>query len=134
MRRLIFVVALLLACVLTYSKEDNLVNKTKLLGGLSPADALEYMKTTRDLVIIEVNKADRKWPVGFNGALWIPYDEIEQRVSEIPAGRPVILHCRRGNVVKIAYKTLSQMNTGIKELSYIAGVPPIDEYNSFKKE
>jgi len=106
-------------------------SKTKLLGGMKPADALAYMKTKKDLVIVEVNAPEWKISHGFTGALWIPYTEMDKRCNEIPAGRPVMLHCGGGIVSVDAYKILIEKRPDIPELAYIAGAPPISEYNSW---
>lgn len=105
--------------------------KTNLLGGLSPEEALEYMKTTENLIIVEVNTAQWKKTTPFTGALWIPHDEMAERYDEIPEGCPVILHCGAGVVSVQAYETLIEKRSDIPELSYIDGVPPIKEYNEW---
>lgn len=107
--------------------------QTHLMGGITPQAALEYMKSTDNLVIIEVNQKQWKKKVPFTGAMWIPYDEIEARCGEIPKDRPVLLHCGQGVVSVPAYDTLKRVRPDIPELSYIAGPPPIDEYNKWKK-
>lgn len=105
--------------------------QTNLLGGLSPEDALEYMKTTENLVIVEVNTAQWKKETPFTGAMWIPHDEMAERYDEIPEGCPVILHCGAGVVSVPAYETLIEKRPDIPELSYIDGAPPIEEYNEW---
>lgn len=111
--------------------EKGARNSTHLLGGLSPEAALDYMKTTKNLVIVEVNTARWKKATPFAGAMWIPHDEMEKRCKEIPSGRPVILHCGLGVVSVPAYETLVRMRPDIPELSYIDGAPMIAEYNEW---
>lgn len=117
------------------SEEDTEVtsneNKTNLLGGLSPEKALECMKNTENLVIVEVNTEQWKKPMPFTGAMWIPHDEMAERYNEIPEGCPVILHCGAGIVSVPAYETLIEKRPDIPELSYIDGAPPIAEYNEW---
>ncbi|MDD3333984.1 MAG: DUF2271 domain-containing protein [Eubacteriales bacterium] len=105
----------------------------RLLGGLSPDEALEYMEHTPDLVIVQVNTAQWKITPGFTGALWIPHDELEERFDEIPVGKPVMLHCGAGVVSVPAYEMLIQKRPDIPELSYIAGSPRaiMEEYNEW---
>lgn len=43
--------------------------QTNLLGRLSPEEALEYMKNTENLVIVEVNTAQWKKETPFTGAI-----------------------------------------------------------------
>lgn len=113
--------------------KEKTVKEQKLLGGLKPEDALEYLKKTPDAVIVQVNTAEWKIEPGFKGALWIPHDEIAQRCDEIPSGRPVILHCGAGVVSVPAYETLIEKRPDIPELGYIAGRPHeiMKEYNEW---
>lgn len=112
-------------------KEDNDMQETKLLGGQTPEDALEYMKNTPDLVIVEVNAPEWKLSTGFTGAMYIPYTEMAERYDEIPEGRPVLLHCGGGIVSVDAYEILQEKRPDIPELSYIAGAPPVRAYNEW---
>lgn len=112
---------------------SNSVDKQQLLGGLEPDKALQYMKSKKNLVIVEVNTAQWKLKNGFQGAMWIPHDEMAERFKEIPKDRPVILHCGRGVVSVPAYKILCANRKDIPEISYIAGVPPVAEYNAWLK-
>jgi rhodanese-related sulfurtransferase len=111
-------------------------NTANWLGGLEPSEALEYMKEHYDerLVIVEVNTDYWKLKNGFCGAMHIPHDEMEQRYNEIPSGVPVILHCGGGIVSVPAYETLSKERKDIPQLSYIAGKPPVSEFNEWLKE
>ncbi|MCM1061977.1 MAG: hypothetical protein NC452_17045 [Eubacterium sp.] len=105
----------------------------KLLGGLDPEAALEYMKNTPNIVIVQVNTAYWKINPGFTGAMWIPHDEMAERYDEIPEGRPVILHCGAEVVSVPAYETLIEKRPDIPELSYVAGSPHaiMEEYNKW---
>ena len=105
----------------------------KKLGGLTPEAALEFLKKNPDAVIVEVNTDYWKLKTGFIGAIHIPHDQMERRYGEIPAGRPVILHCGAGVVSVPAYETLLEKRPDIPVLGYIAGRPPVAEYNEWKK-
>lgn len=108
--------------------------ETKRLGGLTPEEALSYMKKTPNLVIVEVNTDYWKLKTGFIGAMHIPHDQMAARYNEIPCGVPVILHCGAGVVSVPAYETLLEKRPDIPELSYIAGHPPVAEYNAWYRE
>lgn len=106
------------------------------MGGLSPEDALEYMKNTPDLIIVDV--AATRWydEEHFENAINIPIEELndeeeEARYMEIPAGHPVLLHCRRGMIVPGAYERVKELRSDIPEISYIDGNPPFAEYNEW---
>ncbi|MGL5722430.1 MAG: rhodanese-like domain-containing protein [Brevinema sp.] len=105
--------------------------KTNLLGGISPMDALEYMKNTENLIIVEVNNAQWKLATGFEGAMWIPYTEMADRYNEIPANARVLIYCGGGIVSVDAYEILKEKRPDLKELSYIAGAPSIRAYNEW---
>lgn len=112
--------------------EYNEWNKSRRLrGGLTPEEALKYMKTKPDLVIVEVNAPEWKIKTPFVNAIHIPYKEMAKRYDEIPKNRPVMLHCGGGIVSVEAYKTLQEKRPDIPELSYIAGTPPINAFNEW---
>ena len=54
--------------------------------------------------------------------------------NEIPSGVPVILHCGAGVVSGPAYETLMEKRKDIPQLSYIAGHPPVDEFNKWLED
>ena len=115
--------------------EENPITQNA-LGGLSPEDALEYMKNTENLIIIDVATAQRYESQHFEGAVNVPIESIDDDEEkalymEIPAGQPVILHCRLGMIVPGAYNTFMELRPDVPEVSYIAGAPPFDEYNTW---
>lgn len=106
------------------------------MGAVTPDAALSYMKRTKDLVIVDV--AAKQWYAKehFSGAINIPiedisHEEADKLYMEIPAGRPVILHCRRGVIVPGAYRRVKELRPDIPEISYIDGVPPFEAYNEW---
>lgn len=103
------------------------------IGPMEPEDALEYMKTTypQGLVIVDVTPIEFKLETGFTGSIYIPYTELETRSDEIPANKPVILHCVRGKSSAKAYPILEEKRKDIPVLSYIAGEPLIEEFNTW---
>lgn len=107
---------------------------THALGALTPQKALEYMKTTSELVIVDVATAHEYAEEHFDGAINIHYSEMPERYDEIPRDRKVLLHCRLGMVVPNAYRVLLEKRPDIVELSYIDGAPLFEAYNSWKKE
>lgn len=106
------------------------------VGAMSPEAALEYMKETKELVIVDV--AATRWydENHFEGAINIPIEELDSEAEdalyrEIPAGRPVLMHCRRGMIVPGAYDRVLELRPDIPEISYIDGTPQFDEYNEW---
>ena len=110
----------------------NATNIASKLWWLTPEDALEYMKNTKNLVIIDTRDLETK-PNWFIWWMEIPYNQILERFSEIPEWRPVLLHCGWGGVAPKAYQALLEANVHLPELSYIAWTPLFDEYNNWVK-
>lgn len=107
----------------------------KYLSGLTPSDALEYMKTTPGLYIIDVREDE--WYEGytqFDGNVHIPRSQLPTRYTEFPSDRPVILNCGAGVQAPCAYEFLREKNADIKQLSYIAGTPLFAAYNDWLKK
>jgi hydroxyacylglutathione hydrolase len=60
------------------------------------------------LTVLDVRRRD-EWAAGhLDGALHIPLDELEQRVEEVPDGRPVWVHCATGFRASIAASLLDR--------------------------
>lgn len=122
----------------TGNKQDETPSSMKDLGAMSPEKALEYMKTTENLVIVDVASRTNYARKHFERAVNIPIenlssDEEKELYLKLPKGRPVILHCRLGMIVPGAYRTLKQLRPDIPEISYIDDRPPFDEYNEWVK-
>lgn len=116
-------------------KDNGSMEGERFLGGLAPADALEYMKTTPGLYIIDVREDE--WYEGytqFEGNVHIPRSQLPSRYTELPSDRPVILNCGAGVQAPRAYEFLREKNADIKQLSYIAGTPLFSAYNNWLKE
>lgn len=104
----------------------NIIDK---IWGLNPEVALEYMQVTDDLIIIDTRDLD-SLPNWFIWSIAIPWNQIANRVSEIPEWSKVLLHCGGGNVSPKAYRALLETNPKLESLAYIAGTPLFDEYNN----
>lgn len=98
--------------------------QTQWLGGMSPENALEYMKTTVALIVIDVREP-QYINQSFDGEMRIPWTEMAERYDEIPAGKPILLHCEFGMVVPNAYKTLQEKRKDLKSVAYINGALPL---------
>ena len=110
--------------------------KPETSGPLSPKDALEYMKTAKDLVIVDV--AAKRWYAQehFKEAVSIPIEELSAEEEQelylrLPKNRPVVMHCRRGMIVPGAYRMLKQLRPDISEIYYIDGKPLFEAYNEW---
>ena len=104
----------------------------KALGGLAPEDALEYMKKTKDVFILDIAPAEKYAETHFEGAVNIPFNELPERMGEIPKDRPVVVHCRLGKVSEKNYPRIMEARPDIPEISYIAGSPLFELYKEWK--
>ncbi|MCD8029908.1 MAG: hypothetical protein LUF85_03510 [Bacteroides sp.] len=107
-------------------------------GAMTPEEALIYMKVTDNLVIVDVASLTHYDRVHFVRAINIPIENIsaaeaDKLYRELPEGRPIILHCRRGVTVSGAYRRVKELRPDIPGISYIAGAPPFEEYNQWHK-
>lgn len=120
----------------TDNKDDTEEVMQKDLGAMTPEEALEYMKETENLVIVDVAATGGFERIHFEGAINIPIEELDSSEEdalymEIPEGRPVLLHCRRGVIVPGAYERVKELRPDIPEISYIDGSPLFDDYNNW---
>ena len=119
-------------------KPTNNAKGQKALGAITPEQALEYMKKTKDLVIIDVAPTKAYDKGHFIGAINIPVEvlsieEEEKRYKElIPTGKPVLVHCRKSIYAPAAYRRIIELRPDIPEISYINGAPLLNQYNDWK--
>lgn len=111
---------------------ENATNIIDKIWGLDPEVALEYMQVTDDLIIIDTRDTT-EYPNWFEWSLRIPWNQIADRVWEIPEWSKVLLHCGWGNVAPKAYRALLEANPRLESLAYIDGTPLFDEYNEMVK-
>lgn len=109
------------------------VKKTqKDLGALNPAEALDYIQSTNDLIIIDVATKQGFADEHYEGAINIPIEELDKDqedylILKIPSGKPVLLHCRQGIIVPAAYERVKELRPDIPEIAYIKGAPVFKE-------
>jgi len=76
-------------------------------GEVSIKDFDEALKTASH-VVIDARTADEFGKGHFAGAVNIPAEEMAGRSSEIPAGKPVLIHCSTGTRAELAYDVLKE--------------------------
>ena len=109
----------------------------KALGAITPEQGLEYMKKTKDLVIVDVAPRKAYEKEHFVGAISIPVEnlskeeEVKRYKEVIPKGQPVLVHCRKGVYAPPAYKRVLEVRPDIPEISYINGAPLFKQYNEW---
>lgn len=123
----------LLAIAVIFTFSGNAFAQQKDIGRLTPTEALEYMKKTHNLFIVDVSPLEKFTAEHFIGSVNIPHNELLSRINEIPKNRPVIIHCRLGRTCVKAYPLVKKMHPEIPEISYIDGEPLFTEYNNWVK-
>lgn len=86
---------------------------------LSPDDYVETVRSS-DHVLIDV-RTPSEFADGFiEGAINIPVQELEQRLSEVPEGQTIVLYCRSGNRSSQAATILE--NAGFSDIYDMGGI------------
>ena len=93
---------------------------------ITPEEAKEIMNQEDSYVILDVREQDEYDEGHIEGALLLPYTEIEKRAKEeLPEKEQLILvYCRSGRRSAIAAKSLTEMGyTNIKDFGGIIDWP-----------
>ena len=95
-------------------------------GHITPEEGKTIIQQKKDLVIIDMRDPHEYVTTHYPNAINIPVNELEARLSEVPAGRPILVHCVRGMRSKRGYEILVEQRPDIKELYHIDGAPIFD--------
>ncbi|MBC7333503.1 MAG: rhodanese-like domain-containing protein [Actinobacteria bacterium] len=86
---------------------------------MSVDDVYSAIKGEEDYFILDVRTRDEFEAAHIGGAKLIPVSELENRLDEIPEGKPIIVYCRSGNRSAQAATILVQ--NGFKEVYNMRG-------------
>lgn len=78
----------------TFAMETTANNQTILL---SPEQAQEYIKTAKDLYLLDVRTQAEYTEKNLTGSTLIPLAELPNRLNEIPKDKEILIYCRSGN-------------------------------------
>jgi rhodanese-related sulfurtransferase len=92
-------------------------------GPITPEEGATLIRQKADLVILDVRTPAEYARQHYPNALNIPVSDLAQRVSDVPAGKSVLIHCARGIRAARAYELLQKQRPDIAELYYIKGSP-----------
>ncbi len=116
--------------------EANMKRGQNDIGELSPEAALDYMKRTPNIFIVDA--ATKRWynQKTFVGAVNIPVEELtdtelDEAIKKLPNGQPIIVHCRLGMVAPHVYSRIKEIRPDIPEIAWLHGKPLFDEYNEW---
>lgn len=83
---------------------------------IAPADLATRLAQADAPVVIDVRTQEEYAAGHVPGALLIPYDQIADRLAEIPAGRPLVLYCRSGRRSGVAEAVLAEHGIAARQL------------------
>jgi rhodanese-related sulfurtransferase len=113
-----------------------LESRTDLMTGttrLTPAEAAAALASARPPLVIDV-RAPREWQKGhIEGSVNLPLNHLSERIGEVPADRPLLVHCAGGYRSSIAAGilqrhgrvNLTELNGGISAWE-AAGLPVVN--------
>jgi len=92
-------------------------------GPVTPEEGRTMIQQNKDLFVLDVRYPNEYAAGHYPEALNIPISELETRLSEVPAGKPVLLYCAKGKRSERGYMLLKEKRPDIQNLYYIAGEP-----------
>ena len=127
MKKMIFLIIVIILSLifLLYrnetSEENNLQDSTNLEYEIRTniEQTKELISKDNDLIILDVRTKEEYDQGHIDGAILIPYDEIETHVKDIEKSKdkPLLVYCRSGRRSSIAIKTLK--NKGFKKIYHM---------------
>jgi len=91
-------------------------------GPLTPEEGKTMVQQKKDqIVLLDVRNPNEFVASHYPGALNIPANELQARLSEVPTNKPVLVYCAMGIRAQRAYEMLKERRPDIKELYFIKG-------------
>jgi len=75
---------------------------------LQPAELANKIKAGNAPLILDVRTPEEFAAGHVPGAVLVPHDELEKRIGELGAPRPVVVYCKSGRRAGIAEEVLTQ--------------------------
>lgn len=94
-------------------------------GALAPVAVDELLELMRsdEVVVLDVRPADEYASGHIPGSLSVPVDELERRLSELPAGKEIVAYCR-GPYCVLSLRALEILRVhGLRARRLAEGVP-----------
>jgi rhodanese-related sulfurtransferase len=86
---------------------------------LMASDLREALGRDRPPTVLDVRNAGERAEGAIDGSLHIPLAELPRRLSEVPAGTPVVVYCAAGSRSSIAASLLRR--SGYRDVSDLIG-------------
>lgn len=92
----VLIVIIILSGIMSFFSCNAFVNKKEVIP-ISVEKVNEIMEKNKDYIILDV-RTQQEYDSGYlKNSLLIPVDELEERINEVPKGKPIIVYCRSGN-------------------------------------
>ena len=72
-----------------------------------------YIENEYDMMLIDLRNAASYQRAHLNGAVNIPYEEMERRVSELPKDKLLVFYCARGGQSMMVCRYLARMGYSV---------------------
>lgn len=83
---------------------------------ISAMELEEYLDEKRDAFLVDLRDRQSYERAHIQGAVNIPYDELINRMEELPRDRQIILYCYRGPKSMLAARTLSRQGYPVMDV------------------
>lgn len=77
----------------------------------------QYIENGYDMVLIDLRNAASYERAHISGAVNIPFEELESRISELPKDRPLVFYCSRGGQSMMACRYLDRCGYLVVDLA-----------------
>ena len=124
MKKLIFL--LLAVMMLTACGQDKENNQGAVYVNITAEEAKQIMDSEEGYIILDVREQDEYDAGHIQGAILIPYTQIEEKANEMLPDKDqlILLYCRSGRRSMIAAEALAELGyTNIKEFGGIIDWP-----------
>ena len=96
-------------------------------GEFDVAAFKELVARSKDVTIVDVRTAKEIAEGTLPGALGIPLDDLERRLSDIPKDKLIIVHCSTGARAEMAYNVLKKAGINAKYVKAKVGFDKEDK-------
>jgi rhodanese-related sulfurtransferase len=102
-------------------------------GSIDEDTFVEIVKNNPEaIMLIDVRDADEFKKGSFKTAVNIPVDTLEDKISELPADKPIVFVCGTGARSGESYYMLQDLRPALKNVYYLEGTLTFKEDGSFE--
>ena len=99
-------------------------------AALTPQQTLEYIKNTKDILIIDV-RSHREYAGGhIPGSVNLSLRTLPREIDSIPTGHPILIYCGVGFRGVQAYKLIRRLRPELTDVHHAQGKLPFSLYTS----